>query len=197
MALVMITGGARCGKSAIAQSLAWDRYRNGSSVCVAVFGNPDSDDVEFAERIRHHRADRPSEFRTLEAFALDDWLSQVDDDELLLVDCLGTALSALMARSARRESMKDSIDSPCSDHLEADFQAICDRLASRAGDTIVVTNEAGSGLVPSFESGRIYRDMISRANRYLADHADRSYLCVCGRLVELDVLPREALWPED
>lgn len=197
MALIMITGGARCGKSAVAQRLAWSRLQAGSPVCVAVFGNPGAEDVEFAERIKHHRAERPAEFRTLEAFELDDWLSLVDDHELLLIDCLGTALSAMMARSSEREAVKDTIDLPGSEVTARDFQRLLDRITARPGDTIVVTNESGSGLVPEFESGRVYRDLISRSNRFIADRADISYLCVCGRLLELDMLPREAVWPED
>lgn len=197
MALIMITGGARCGKSAVAERLAYSRYQQGENVCVAVFGNPDGDDVEFAERIKHHREDRPKEFRTLEGFDDDNWLTQVSDDELLIVDCLGTALSALMDHVARRESMKDTIDAPDAYAAQGAFQDLLDRLVTRKGDTILVTNESGSGIVPDYESGRAYRDIISRANRFVAGKADTSYLCVCGHLLELDSLPREARWPED
>ncbi|NTU88814.1 MAG: hypothetical protein HGA54_02755 [Actinobacteria bacterium] len=197
MALIVITGGARCGKSFSAEELAKVRSSQGYSVSVAVFGNPDGDDVEFAERIRHHKETRPDEFETLEAFENEDWLSQVDDDKLLVIDCLGTALSSIIAHVGDGFSLSDSIRNPSIDPCEVKFWSMIERIVARKGDTIVVTNEVGNGLVPEFESGRVFRDLLGRGNRYLVNAADAAYFCVCGHLIALKELPTVPLWPED
>lgn len=197
MALVIITGGARCGKSAAAENLAYSRYLDGKSVTVAVFGNPEGD-VEFAERIRTRQKNRPSEFSTFEAYDKQDWLTEIDDDAVLLIDCLGTALSSIMAHTwTRHAAMSDRIDAATDIPNSEEFDALVSRIIERPGDTIVVTNEVGYGLVPEFESGRIFRDLVGYANRRLVAAADASYLCVCGRILELDLLPEAIAWPVD
>ncbi len=60
-----------------------------------------------------------------------------------------------------------------------------------------MTNEVGDGLVPAYASGRLFRDVLGRANRMLVSRADRSYLTVCGRLVDLSALSASPAWPED
>lgn len=198
MSLIVITGGARCGKSKVAERLALAcSQRTRRDVVVAVFGNPSGDDVEFAERIKHHRADRPHNFKTFEAFDIPDWLSMIDENDILLVDCLGTALSAMLARARENETSYDTIDGSGDNGIEEEFKAFIGRLIGRSGDTIIVTNEAGCGLVPEFESGRVYRDTICRANRVLVSAADAAFFCVCGRLIDLTELPQELDWLVD
>jgi adenosylcobinamide kinase/adenosylcobinamide-phosphate guanylyltransferase len=197
MALVLITGGARCGKSAIAEQLAVTRQQNGSPVVVAVFGNPSGDDLEFAERIRHHRENRPTSFATIEAFDKCDWLDEVPEGATLLVDSLGTALSAIMAHEEWQAGYKDTIDNAVGGPIAQRFSKLVERLISREGDTIIVTNEVGDAPAPGFESGRIFRSLLGKYNRILVTAADAAYLCVCGRLVKLSDLPAAASWPED
>lgn len=198
MALVVITGGARSGKSQVAERLAYARYCTGKQVTVAVFGNPDGDDVEFAERIKNHRDARPAEFNTVEAFHDVNWMDKVDDDHLLVIDSLGTALSAIMATREEEGVVGDRIDLGGNAAADArTFYELVDRIIAREGDTIVICNEAGGGLVPEWESGRRYRDMNSYGNRKLVAAADAAYLCVCGHLLDLTDLPTELSWPED
>jgi adenosylcobinamide kinase / adenosylcobinamide-phosphate guanylyltransferase len=45
---------------------------------------------------------------------------------------------------------------------------------------IVVSNEVGLGLVPPYPLGRIYRDILGRANQYLAARANRVIFMVAG-----------------
>lgn len=201
MALVVFTGGARSGKSAAAERLAEQRSLDGQRVVVAVFGR--CDDPEMTERIERHRAARPAAFETVEVGAEDAWLDAVKADSLLVVDCLGTLLGRCMERAG--ESFGDQLADADSFHLPDGYEAavaaifdpLVDSLASRAGDTIVVTNEVGDGVVPAYASGRLFRDLLGRANRTLVSAADASHLCVAGRLVDLNRLPKVATWPED
>ena len=203
MALVVFTGGARSGKSAAAQSLAEARERDGSAVTIAVFGVADGD-PEFAERVAHHRASRPRTWTLHEASDPTGWVAAVSDSDVLVVDCLGTALGLLMMRHFEKVSEATLSEADASvlpdgfgDAVESAFSVVIEGLVSRPGDTIVVTNEVGCATVPGYASERLFRDVLGRANRMLTNAADAAYLCVAGRLIALDELPRTAHWPVD
>jgi len=201
MALVVITGGARSGKSRAAQELAAARHRDGQPVTVVVFGS--ASDSEMTERIARHQADRPSTFAVIEAEDSLSWIADLSEGDLLVVDCLGTCLGRVMLEVW--ESAADGADMVHADELPPQLEAgvgiamgnVVDALLCRSGDTIVVTNEVGSSVVPAYATGRLFRDELGRANRRLIDGALASYLAIAGRLLDLGSLPRTALWPED
>jgi len=58
-----------------------------------------------------------------------------------------------------------------------------------------VTNEAGWGVVPATAAGRLFRDLLGRANRMLVERADAAYLVVAGRVLDLHALPAAPEWP--
>lgn len=198
MALVVVTGGARSGKSAVAERLAADR---GGEVVVAVFGDA-CDDEEMGARIERHRADRPAAWRVVE-HADPDGLSAVGGkDALLLVDCFGTLVSRVMASEWSPDvhgayGGPESVPSGYAAAVEARVGAVVEQLAAREGDTLVVTNEVGDGVVPAYALGRLFRDVLGRANRVLVAHADAAWLVVAGRCVDLTMLPRDARWPAE
>ena len=202
MALVVLTGGARSGKSALAQSLAQSRASQYASVQVAVFGR--ESDTEMTERIARHQQGRPESFETLEVSDPTDFLGGVADDGLLVLDCLGTLLGRLLeqvwedaASSSLADAEPDMLPEGVAEAASAAFDAVVAAIAARTGDTIVVTNEVGSGLVPSHASGRLFRDLLGRGNRMLAESADATYLCVAGRALRLSDLPTTVTWPQD
>ncbi len=184
MALVVLTGGARSGKSGTAARLAG---AHAGPVFVAVAGVGDGDQ-EMTARIERHREDRPASWTTLEVAgqAMAAWLPGVPADACLVVDCLGTLLSALLF---------DDATTPTEDAAEAIASGVVEALLARTGNTIVVTNEVGMGVVPVSESGRLFRDALGRANARLTDAADAAYLVVAGRAFDLTALPRDAAWP--
>ncbi|PKP61759.1 MAG: hypothetical protein CVT67_06805 [Actinobacteria bacterium HGW-Actinobacteria-7] len=203
MALVVITGGARSGKSGAAVQLGRVRMLDGALVTVAVFGR-ESIDAEFVLRVDAHRASRPEGWNTIEARDSRSWIDSVPDDGLLIIDCLGTWVGLAMEEAfdscmsgGLGSAPADSLPTGFSEEFEARTTPVIDWLVSRAGDTIVVTNEVGDGVVPEFASGRFFRDELARANRTLVASADSAYLCVCGRLLDLLKLPVDVSWPED
>lgn len=202
MALVVITGGARSGKSRAAEQMASSRALDGTQVVVAVFGS--ESDPEMTERIAHHRSHRPEGFITLTATDSQSWLADVPADALLVVDCLGTCVGRVMLEAwevceAAGVDMTDAAELPAGFEpaVAARVSAVVSDLAQRAGDTIVVTNEVGDGVVPAYATGRLFRDELGRANRMLTDGADRAYLAVAGRMIELTAAPRAMDWPTD
>jgi len=184
VALVVLTGGARSGKSAAAARLALER---GTPVVVAVAGVGDGD-PEMTARIERHQNDRPGDWTTLEVAAVPvgEWLPEVPFDACLVVDCLGTLLSSLLFSH-------DTV--PDEDAAEATSRTLVDALVDRTGDTIVVTNEVGMGVVPVSASGRLFRDVLGRANARLVGKAGSAYLVVAGRCINLSSAPPDAAWP--
>lgn len=175
--MTLILGGARSGKSDYAQRLAAESGRSVLYVATATAG-----DEEMAERIARHRAARPSHWRTLEApVNIGEALEAViAGGEIVLMDCLTLLVSNLMMGEGETVS---------ADHLEAqvvsELEALLGVCAARRAALIVVSNEVGMGLVPPYPMGRVYRDVLGRANQWLAARADRVILMVAGIPLEL------------
>jgi adenosyl cobinamide kinase/adenosyl cobinamide phosphate guanylyltransferase len=204
MALVVFTGGARSGKSSAAAALARTRAAEGREVTVAVFGRDDGSDPEFADRVAKHRADRPAGWKTVEAHGATGWLDQVAADDVLLVDCVGTMLGLAMEDAiavcgdcALQHAAAESLPEGYEEAVVARFEPAVEELVRRVGDTIVVTNEVGSGVVPGYASARLFRDVLGRANGRLVSAADAAWFVTCGRLIDLSSAPGAAKWPED
>jgi adenosylcobinamide kinase/adenosylcobinamide-phosphate guanylyltransferase len=187
MSVVMITGGVRSGKSAAAERLASLR---GGRVVVAVAGW--EGDQEMRRRVEAHVRTRPTGWSILTVDADHEWVAGVASEAVLVLDCLATLIGAIV-----HGEVGDAPLAPegAEDRCEARALAIVDAIVSRDGDTVVVSNEAGWGVVPAFASGRVFRDVLARANRALAERADGSWLAVAGRLIDLTALPVEVTWP--
>jgi adenosylcobinamide kinase/adenosylcobinamide-phosphate guanylyltransferase len=189
MSLTLLTGPVRSGKSDLGQRMA---AASGLPVTVAVAGA--ATDPEMELRIGRHRRTRPEGWRTLELTpaTLDHadgpaaWLADVPDEHALLVDCLGTLLSALLSL---RGEFPDVVEPEEQRSFETACAAVTGALIARPGRTIVVSNEVGWGVVPAYASARLFRDAMGRANRDLATAADRAVLVVAGRAIDLTAFP--------
>lgn len=196
MGLVVVTGGARSGKSAVAERLA---KQCASDPTIVVFGS-ETGDAEMSRRIARHQADRPKGWTTVEARDSVEWTKRVPTDGLLVVDCLGTLLSLVMAEVAidtgfGANAAEGLATEEYEHEVERRFAALIGWLVKRWDHTLVVTNEVGDGVVPAHVSGRVFRDVIGRANRSLVDRSEAAYLVVAGRCIDLTALPREPQWP--
>jgi adenosylcobinamide kinase/adenosylcobinamide-phosphate guanylyltransferase len=167
--LTLILGGARSGKSKLAQRLAAREQR----VCYVATAIA-ADDGEMAARIERHRADRPAFWRTIEEpLALADAVDlAARDADLVLVDCLTIWLSNLFweHRSSPPDSLEDAVRSQI-------------RRISRASESlhiILVSNEVGSGTVPEAFVTRAFRDTQGLLNQWAAEAADEVILAVAG-----------------
>jgi adenosyl cobinamide kinase/adenosyl cobinamide phosphate guanylyltransferase len=128
----------------------------------------------MAERIRQHRARRPAEWETVEEpLDLETALGSIPAGTTTLVDCLTLWVSNLIAQGLSN------------DEIEKRAHAAAKLASGRTADTIVVSNEVGSGIVPINALARRYRDLLGRVNSIWADASDRSALVVAGRLFPL------------
>jgi adenosylcobinamide kinase/adenosylcobinamide-phosphate guanylyltransferase len=174
--LILLLGGARSGKSALAVDLA---TRRGGPVTFVATG--EDGDGEMRERIARHRAERPPGWRTVEApLLLEDAIAGVDDDACLLVDCLSLWVANVVQQAAGL------------DGLHARSRLAAALAARRTGLTIAVSNEVGMGIVPVTPLGRDYRDALGRVNATWAAAAETALLVVAGRALRL-VPPAELL----
>jgi adenosylcobinamide kinase/adenosylcobinamide-phosphate guanylyltransferase len=158
--ITLVLGGARSGKSEVAERLA---HAMPGPVTYVATGAATDDDM--AARIAAHKLRRPLEWSTVEVGAdLPDVVAGLDGS--LLIDALGTWVAA-------------------ADGLKADGAALAAALRERAGDAVVVSDEVGLGVHPSSELGRRFRDALGEVNRAVADAADSVLLVVAGRTLEL------------
>jgi adenosylcobinamide kinase/adenosylcobinamide-phosphate guanylyltransferase len=178
MPLLVLLGGARSGKSRLAVEMGtkWDGR-------VVVIVTAEARDDEMAERIKRHRADRPGEWDTVEEpLDLETALGSVPEDALALVDCLTLWVSNLVEKGLEDQEIEE---------LARRSAAAA---AARSADTIVVSNEVGSGIVPANALARRFQDLLGRVNSIWADASDRAALVVAGRVLPLR--SAEVLWGE-
>ena len=170
MALTLLLGGARGGKSALAVRLA-----STSGCPVVVVATAEARDEEMAERIRRHREDRPADWTTLEVpLDLPDAIAGLDGDDCVILDCLSLWVSNVMERGASDEAIVEQA------------RSVAGALAAHRAPAVVVSNEVGLGIVPVNDLARRYRDVLGRVNATFASAADDAYLVVAGKMLRLE-----------
>lgn len=181
MSCLLVTGGARSGKSAYAQRLGEASGERVLFVATALAG-----DAEMARRIEGHRAGRPRYWRTLEApeEVARRIAEDVGESGLVIVDCITLLVSNLIMRHT--DDAGEPADAAAAERdviREAEELLECARRVS--ADFIVVTNEVGLGIVPANAVSRLYRDLLGKANQRLAGAADEVILMVSGLPVSI------------
>jgi adenosylcobinamide kinase / adenosylcobinamide-phosphate guanylyltransferase len=168
MTLVVVLGGARSGKSQLALRLAERADAPRFFVATAEPG-----DEEMAERIDRHRAERSSEWSTIEEpLELERALRSVSTGATAVVDCLSLWVSNLIESRAAQE-------------IEDAAAAAAAAAHARAGLTVAVSNEVGLGIVPVNPLARSYRDVLGRVNALWVEASDEAYFVVAGRMLQL------------
>ena len=161
--VILLIGGARSGKSALAVEIG---QRHEGEVVLIATAEPFDDDMR--SRIARHRRDRPGWPVIEQSRDLGKAIAAAPSDPLLIVDCLTVWIANELHHGG-------SIDA----------DAVTAALAGRSGPSVVITNEVGLGVHPETELGRTYRDELGRVNQAIAAVASRTLLMVAGRALRL------------
>jgi len=169
--LTLLTGGARSGKSALAQ--AWAERQPGKLLYVATAA---VEDEEMAARVMRHRQQRGERWVTLEEplWLADRLIEEGTGAGGIVIDCITLWLSSLLFHF--REQPEPVLE-------QAD--RLIERLPELSAPLWLVSNEVGSGIVPENGLARAFRDLHGEVNQKLAAAADQVFLVVSGLPMQL------------
>ena len=170
--ITLLLGGARSGKSSYAQSLAEEI---GKSVTFIATG--EALDDEMSARIQKHRAERPSNWETLEAPLDIASHTQQIKSEVVILDCITLLVSNLLMQFVKDDLVNEA---PFTLAIQKEIEELINAIHEQKQDWIIISNEVGLGLVPPYQMGRVYRDWLGWANQRLAREADKVILMVAG-----------------
>lgn len=157
----LILGGARSGKSALAEQYALDSGCDIVYLATATVG-----DEEMAKRIEQHRLRRPAHWRTVEEplHLAERLQAEAAPGRLILVDCLILWLTNLLLGPG----------------LEPEVTKFIDTLPTLEGRILLVSSEVGWGIVPENALARQFRDEQGRLNQRVAAIATDVTLVAAG-----------------
>ena len=162
--LQLILGGARSGKSRLAENIAQQR-----GIPVIYVATAQALDDEMQQRIQHHQQQRPKQWKLCEEpFFLADQLLKLDQEhQIILVDCLTLWLTNLLLAEDQ-------------DLQQQQTDKLLEILPKLKSEIILVSNETGLGVVPMGEISRRFVDEAGRLHQALGQLANKVVFCVAG-----------------
>ena len=174
--IILITGGARSGKSSFALRKAQESEFNNKKVFIATAMASDS---EMVKRIQKHRDERDVKWETIEEpVALERLIATLTAKSVYCLDCLTVWLGNVWFTCG-------SDDEVLINHCRSLATALTKWKDTVLGEMLIVTNEVGSGIVPESPEVRLYRDMAGVLNQMVGALADEIFLTVCGAAVRI------------
>lgn len=177
--VILVTGGARSGKSNFAEKTVASMGGNIAYIATAI---PLDEGME--DRIKKHRESRPSEWTTFEIYK--DIYKSIDEiamnHDTLILDCVTIMITNLMFEDLSIDW--DKVSRSEIDKIEKEIlnqiSLLIDNIKKFKLNAVLVTNELGMGIVPENRLSRIYRDIAGRINQFIASNCDSVYLTVSG-----------------
>lgn len=188
--IVYVTGGARSGKSKIAEekvvSLAAELGDNES---VAYIATAIAFDDGMKDRINKHQKSRPASWKTIEKYKNFESLSENQvflSANAIIFDCITVMITNLMLEYADDfDKMKMEEVNAMEASIKSEVEMLIDTVLAYDKHLVIVSNEVGMGLVPAYKMGNFFRDIQGRINQYLAACADEVYFAVSGLPMKL------------
>lgn len=196
MSVTFVIGGSRSGKSKFAEMKAMEYGEKILYIATAVVT-----DQAMADRVKKHKEQRPKSWQTLEIYSgfllLPNYIEFIESD-VIMIDCITTLIGNFMF-----DSKLDFDNCPIDqvNDLEQriiqnviDLIIICNKYNKKL---IIVSNETGLGVVPSYYMGNYFRDMSGRINNRIGKEADFMYFIFSGIPIKLKHKGEMVEWPQD
>ena len=176
MAIILITGPARSGKSEWAEHLAQQiAVPNNQQVVYVATAQTNQNDAEWQARIDRHRRRRPADWQCQEVpHELAEAIAQANQNHCLLIDSLGTWLANLIEQEA--------------EVWDKTQQQLINTLTAIPANVILVAEETGWGVVPAYVLGRTFRDRLGPLSRHIGQIATDVYLVTGGYALNISTL---------
>jgi len=181
--MTLLTGGARSGKSTLAEKIAAET--GGEILFIAT---AQALDKEMERRIQLHQESRPEDWKSLE---IGENLASVLakkklSADLIIIDCITMLVSNVILKHSG--SLDEPDEEAAEDALDQEISSLISYIQKSNSTFILVSNDVGMGLVPPYPVGRLYRDLMGRVNRQLALVADEVYWINAGFVLPLHEL---------
>ncbi len=177
--IILITGGARSGKSSYAEEKA---KKIGSKVMYIATAVPF--DSEMKDRIRKHQIRRPENWVTYEGYEnLYKIIDEVGQNyQCVILDCVTVMITNIMFNypGFSVNKLDFSIINKIEEHIMNQIYKLMEKAKEKNITLLMVTNEVGSGIVPNSKVGRVFRDIAGRVNQVTAKQAQEVYFLVSG-----------------
>ena len=172
--MILITGGARSGKSSYGEGL----LKECNNVLYIATSSPFDD--EMKDRVEKHKSQRPSEWDTLECYKdfKKNLLNKLNSYDGIILDCVTIMISNIILEICENNTNEEF--KLAEEKVMEEVKNLLDILKSFNGKCVLVTNEVGFGVVPESKLGRYFRDIAGRANQYIAKQCDEVYLVVAS-----------------
>jgi adenosylcobinamide kinase/adenosylcobinamide-phosphate guanylyltransferase len=181
----LIVGGARSGKSLLAENIAKGMERAGQSVTYVATAPPQVADAEWDARIALHQGRRPPTWHTIETLDLESVLKAATSADAVVIDCLSLWVTGVL--DAADAWASDAALDAAVTALQTRSASLLDALLGTSAAVVVVSNEVGQGVVPPTKSGRVFRDELGRLNASVANVATQVDFVVAGRALPLAI----------
>ena len=170
--ITLILGGARSGKSSYALKLAEETRKSVTFIATA-----QAFDDEMSARIQKHKAERPVSWETLELpLQIAPSVPQIKSD-LVILDCITLWVTNLLMQFVNDDLVDEA---PFMQASQAETEKLLAAIRNTEQDWLIVSNEVGLSLVPPYQMGRVYRDVLGWVNQRFAQEADKVIFMVAG-----------------
>lgn len=183
--IILVTGGARSGKSTFAEKIA---LKENSGTAYIATAQVLDDEMRF--RVDLHQKRRPANWETFEApFVADKAIERASKKyNTILFDCLTIYLSNIICSMSQTELLDEKlVNDKVLSAVDSLIKAAI-RVRTDGKKIIFVTNEVGAGIVPENHLARLYRDVSGLANQKIAAVADNVIAVIAGIAVDIKKL---------
>lgn len=196
MSVTFVVGGSRSGKSTFAENKAREYGHKVLYIATAIIT-----DKAMADRVKKHQEQRPAEWQTIEMYSNFNTLSNYNEfheSDVVLIDCITTMIGNFMVDS---KIDFDNCNIEEVNNLEKKIIKEVLSLINICNDKnkklIIVSNETGMGVVPSYYMGNYFRDISGRINNRIGKKSDFMYFIFSGIPIKLKHRGEMVKWPQD